>query len=119
MPLTVTKGFAAPEVEQACTRALELCRQVEATPQLLPVLTRLSALYASQGKLRMARELTEQLLTLAESAQDRTFLLIAHYGLGHALCFIGELAPAREHVEQGFGLYDLSSITPYSSSTSG
>ena len=37
-PLIVTKGYAAPEVERAYTRALELCRQVGETPQLFSVL---------------------------------------------------------------------------------
>ena len=36
--LMATKGYAAPEVEQAYARARELCRQVGETPQLFPVL---------------------------------------------------------------------------------
>ena len=32
------RGSAAPEVEQAYTRARELCLQVGETPQLFPVL---------------------------------------------------------------------------------
>ena len=38
VPLMATKGYAAPEVEQAYTRARELCQQVGETPQLFPVL---------------------------------------------------------------------------------
>ena len=87
MPLVATKGFAAPEVEKACTRALELCRQLAETPQLLPVLTRLSVLSMSQGKLPTARELAEQSLTLAQRAQDRASLLVAHSVLGNTLFF--------------------------------
>ena len=37
-PLMATKGYAAPEVAQAYTRARELCQQVGETPQLFPVL---------------------------------------------------------------------------------
>jgi predicted ATPase len=36
--LMAVKGQAAPEVEQAYTRARELCRQMAGTPQLFPVL---------------------------------------------------------------------------------
>jgi predicted ATPase len=36
--LTVTKGFAAPEVEQAYTRARELCQQMGDISKLFPVL---------------------------------------------------------------------------------
>ena len=45
--LMATKGFAAPEVEQAYTRARELCRQVGETPQLFPVLLGLWVFYLS------------------------------------------------------------------------
>ena len=38
VPLSATKGYAAPEVEKAYTRARELCQQVGETPQLFPVL---------------------------------------------------------------------------------
>jgi predicted ATPase/class 3 adenylate cyclase len=105
-PLTATRGYAAPALERACTRALELCRQLGETPQLLPVLMPLSSLYISQGKLQTARELAEQSLTLAQMAHDRTFLQRAHNMLGNVLFFMGELAPAREHLEQGITLYD-------------
>ena len=37
-PLMATKGYAAPEVGKAYTRARELCQQVGDTPQLFPVL---------------------------------------------------------------------------------
>ena len=38
VPLMATKGYAAPEVERAYTRARELCQQIGETPQLFPVL---------------------------------------------------------------------------------
>ena len=37
-PLMATKGYAAPEVDRAYTRARELCQQMGETPQLFPVL---------------------------------------------------------------------------------
>jgi len=36
--LQTVKGFAAPEVERAYTRARELCQQVAETPEIVPVL---------------------------------------------------------------------------------
>ena len=54
----------------------------------------------------MARELAEQLLQLAESAQDSALLLKAHYVLGDVLFWLGEFALARVHLEQAIGLYD-------------
>ena len=43
--LLVTKGIAAPEVEQAYTHARALCQQVGETPQLVKVLFGLWRLY--------------------------------------------------------------------------
>ena len=60
-----------------------------------------------RAEYKTARELGEQLLTLAQSVQDPAFLLPAHYGLGVTLFLLGELTPAREHFEQGIALYDL------------
>ena len=67
----VTKGFAAPEVGAVYTRARELCQQVGETPQLFPALWGAVAFYLMRGELQTARELAEQLLTLA---QQRTRL---------------------------------------------
>ena len=60
--LMATKGYAAPEVEKAYTRARELCQQVGETPQLFPVLWGLWAFYLVRAELQTARELGEQLL---------------------------------------------------------
>jgi predicted ATPase len=63
--LMATKGYAAPEVEQAFARARELCQQIGETPQLFPVLLGLRSFYTVRGEYRIARELGEQLLRLA------------------------------------------------------
>src|SRR5262245_53098805 len=101
-----TKGFAAPEVERAYVRARELCQQVGETPQLFPVLLVLRAFYQQRGAMPTARELGEQLLNLAQRQQDLMPLLEAYYGLGTPLFWLGELASARAHLEQGIDLYN-------------
>lgn len=53
------KGYAAPEMEQATTRARELCQYLGETPQLVPVLGRLVPFYVSRGDFRTAQELAE------------------------------------------------------------
>src|SRR4030095_6013057 len=57
IPLVLTKGHAAPEVEVTYTRARELCRQVGETPHLFPVLLGLRRFYFMRGGLQVAREL--------------------------------------------------------------
>jgi class 3 adenylate cyclase/predicted ATPase len=104
--LATTKGWAAPEVERAYTRARELCQQGGNPLQLFPVLRGLWAFYLRRAELSTARELAEQLLTLAQPQQDPSFLLEAHLALGTTLYYFGELTLAREHLEQGIVLYN-------------
>jgi class 3 adenylate cyclase/predicted ATPase len=106
-PLISTQGYAAPEVEQAYTRARELCQQVGETPQLFSVLHGLWLFYFVRGELQTGYELGEQLLTLAQRVQDHAFLLEAHRALGTILFFRGELASAHAHLEEGATLYDF------------
>ena len=49
MPLSLTKGYAAPEVEKTVTRARELCQQMGETPQLFPVLLDCVVFYLNTG----------------------------------------------------------------------
>ncbi|MBI3757120.1 MAG: adenylate cyclase [Deltaproteobacteria bacterium] len=104
--LTAIKSWGAPEVEQAYARAQELCQQVGETPQLFPTLWGLWVFYYVRADYKMARELGEQLLRLAQSVQDPALLLEAHYALGVLLYILGELTSARIHLEQGITLYD-------------
>ena len=82
----MTKGNSAPEVEQAYARARELCRQVGETPQLFWVLAGLWVFYQNRPEYKTARELGEQLLSLAQNVQDPTLLMVAHGALGITLC---------------------------------
>ncbi len=62
--------------------------------------------YLARAEHKRAHELAEQLLRLAQSRQDPALLVGAHCALGVALFYLGELAPARTHLEQGSALYD-------------
>jgi TOMM system kinase/cyclase fusion protein len=104
--LSVAKGYAAPEVETVYARARELCRRMGETPQLLPVLLGLYSFYLLRAELQEAHELAAQLMRLAQSVQDRYFLLVAHEALGVTLTWLGEFAPARECLEQGIAFYN-------------
>jgi tetratricopeptide (TPR) repeat protein len=112
--LIVSKGGTAPEVEQAYVRALELCRQVGETPMLIPVLQGLRRLYALRGDRgdgQKARELGEQLLTLAQRQNDTALLQEAHWALGQTLYYLGELNPACTHLEQSSAFYTPQSLS--------
>src|SRR5262249_40196757 len=88
--LMVTKGYAAPEAEQAYARAFALCQQLGETPQLIPVLFRVWLVYINRDELQTARALAEQLLRLAQHAPALARLL-AHLAMGLTLYYGGEL----------------------------
>jgi class 3 adenylate cyclase/predicted ATPase len=104
--LIATKGFAAPEVEHAYARARELCQHVEDAQQVFPVVFGLWGHYHTAADLQTARELAEQLLTLAQHQNDPAFLLQGHRALGDTLNRLGEFVLACQHLEQGIALYD-------------
>jgi predicted ATPase len=104
--LVAIKGFAAPEVEKTVTRARALCQHLGETPQLFTVLWRLWAFYFNRGELQTTREQAEQMMRLAQSAQDRYLLSVAHACTGCILYWLGELTSARPHLEQVIALYD-------------
>ena len=104
--LIATKGYAAPEVEQTYAHARQLCQHLDDPQQLFPVLHGLRNYYNARAEYQTARALGEQLLTLAQQAQDPTLLLVAHRALGVTLFYLGVVATAHTHCVQGMALYD-------------
>ena len=99
IPLSVRKGWTHPEVAQVCARAHALCRQVGDVPELFPVLRSLALFHLVRSELRTARQLEEQLVSLAQRNADPLQLLDAHVLLGGTLVFLGEFSLAVEHFE--------------------
>jgi predicted ATPase len=110
--LIATKGWAAPETHATYTRTRELSEQLGKTTQLFRALRGIVSAYILEGKLQEARELGEQLLLLAERDQDPTLLLEARNTLGFASFYLGELVPARMHLEQGVVFYNPQQHSP-------
>ncbi len=100
IPLTSTRGYGVPEVEQAYFRARALCQQVGETPQLFPALYGLWRYYLLRAEYETAQELGEELMALAEQAEDPTFIAAGHRTLGSTLFYLGELDKARTHLER-------------------
>ena len=106
VPLVITKGYSASEVGAVYSRARELCQQMGETPQLFSVLWGLWAFYNARAEFQTSHELGEQLLRLAENAQDLALFVEAHFALGATLLCLGEFVPARVHLEKGIVLYN-------------
>jgi predicted ATPase len=105
-PLMVAKGFASPELGHACARARALCKQVGETPQLFPVLWHLGSFYSMRAEYQTALELCDQMLSLAERAEDAVLIALARWGLGYGLVRTGALAPGLAHLEHMIAFYD-------------
>ncbi len=105
-PLLATRGYAAPEVGHVYARARELCQQIGETPQLFPTLWLLNNFYGIRGEYQTAIELGEQMLSLAQRAQDPLLVAVGHLSLGWVLVHLGEFTSARAHLEHMIAFYD-------------
>jgi predicted ATPase len=113
MSLGVSRGFAAPEAEQALSRAYALCQQSGESLQLFTALSGLIRVYAAWAEYQTARQLAEQLLRLAESAQGPALFVVAHLLLGTVSHFLGEPVAAEVHFERALALYSPEQYLSY------
>jgi predicted ATPase len=98
--------YAVPEVERVYTRARELCQQLGDFPQLCRVLRGLWLFYMSRAENKIASDIAEQFLDMAQQLQDPIFLVGAHEGIGFSLFLSAKWIAALEHYEQSIALYD-------------
>lgn len=106
VPLTDLYGYTAADVEQAYMRARDLAARFGDTPALLPVLHGLYRFYTVRGRLHTAREVVQQLITVAEKTGDAKQIFIARAAMGAPLIHLGEFESAVEHMRRGMAAYD-------------
>jgi hypothetical protein len=99
-PLRLTKGYAAPEVEQAYARAAQLCEARQATPQSILLLAGMAATYIVRGANGAGLELSQRLLRRAEDSGDRSAIVEASLLLGLSHHCLGRHRDARAHLTQ-------------------
>ncbi|HEX5731429.1 MAG TPA: protein kinase [Blastocatellia bacterium] len=105
LPLQLALGYsisfsgdhASTEAGECMSRARELCAKMGETPQLFSTMHGLWIYYLVAAKLDTAREIGEQVVRLAEAAQNAVMLLGSHYALGATLQLMGEIPAAYEH----------------------
>ena len=102
----MVRGHAAPEVEAAYKRAHVLCQQLGDTQDMLPVLFGLWRFFVMRADYAMARQLGEDLLGLAKRSDELPAHVIPHYAVGFTCFCLGELLPARTHLEKGIAHYN-------------
>jgi class 3 adenylate cyclase/predicted ATPase len=118
-PLIHIKGYAAAETKAATEQARLLLEQADALgePPEDPLLL-FSVLYglcvanhvAFNGD--VARDLSAQVLQLAEKQRASFPRVLGHNLLGSCLLFRGEIAEGRTHLDQGIALYDPAEHRP-------
>lgn len=105
--LQVAQGYAAPEAERAYARARMLCEQTPEAGKLFRVLWGLWMFHYVRPDLPQARELADQLFTLANKTQEPAQFLHAREALTTTSFSLGEQVAATEHMKQAIALYDL------------
>jgi predicted ATPase len=89
------RGFAAPEVEAAYSRAHGLSRQMGETPELFRIVWGLWHFFIIRGDLAKARELSREVAQLGERLQDPSLAPHVHRTLGETAFWRGEFAATQ------------------------
>lgn len=102
--LTATKGYAAPEVENAYKRAYELCKTVGVGGDLFPVLWGFYAFSVVRSEFLEALDAATQMLDIADKLKDESMQIESHQALGLINYFMGQPQLAMRHIEKAFEL---------------
>ena len=106
IPLLATKGYGAEEVGKVYERARDLSQKVGDIPQLFPALVGQYRFYLLRGDLSKAFDISELLLSWAQTSQNSNLLLEATRSVGVTLFHMGEVTTGLEQLEKGIKYYD-------------
>jgi len=104
--MMAARGWGAPEVLQACTRARVLCEKLGDREQLFVALCGEASYHMISGSLRASDELGRQCLTLVQASGDHSLLLEAHHRQWATKFYMGDAAAADHHIGHGIAMYD-------------
>ncbi|MBV8356744.1 MAG: AAA family ATPase [Deltaproteobacteria bacterium] len=108
--LFVVTGPASNEAAASFSRAYELCRRGDESSDLILALVGLTRVHLFRGGVHKAREASEETLQAAGTIQDAATVATAHCTQGMVLHFLGELAQARERLEQALAMFNSISV---------
>jgi len=104
--LTVTQDPGTPAIARVYARAEELYQEVGDIQQHIAILLGLRRATQGQGEPKRAQPLAEEFLRLAQQAQDVALLMEGHVALGVCLFYLGHVAMAYTHLENGLAIDD-------------
>lgn len=102
---SATQGYAAPEVEGAYQRSLDLSRSLGKTADLFPALRGLCTFYIVRGALATARDVGQECLRLAEASGSAADLIESATALGYTLVYQGFLSEGQAQLARAIALY--------------
>jgi predicted ATPase len=100
------KGFGAPEVLHAMSRARILSEKLGEDRQLFMALCGEASYQMVSGHLQEADALGQRLMALAQSADDADLLLEAHHRQWATKFFMGHYSAAEQHLDHGLAIYE-------------
>ena len=106
LPLTLSRGYAAPEVEGAFGRAYELAGRLGEAPGLFEILDGLRAFYHVSANLKRAREIGDRLERLTAGMDDSRIAVRVELVQGAEALFSGRLLESRTRLDRAIELYD-------------
>jgi DNA-binding winged helix-turn-helix (wHTH) protein/predicted ATPase len=101
------RGFGAPEVFEAYTRAEALCERLGERADLFPALWGQWMFRLGRSELAASRDLCGRLLALADKSGNVDLKLQAHHAMWATAFANGALADTLHHAEAGIALYDI------------
>jgi class 3 adenylate cyclase/predicted ATPase len=100
-----TEGATSVRVSECCQRGLELCRQGEPTPLLLPFAFGQFTFTNCRGMVQEAASMARLFLSMAEGANSESGRVIGHRMLGTIFHEQGNALKAKEQLELSLQLY--------------
>lgn len=104
------KGFITPDVHQIYSDALDVLADLPQSSELVPVIYGLGQFYMLQGKWKTGFAFGKQCLSLAQTTNDPTALMLAHTLLGCTACYMGNLRLAIDHLKSSLSYYNYASL---------
>jgi DNA-binding winged helix-turn-helix (wHTH) protein/predicted ATPase len=100
------RGFGAPEVLDAYSRAETLCDRLGARADLFPAIWGQWMFRTGRGETGAGRRLGARLLAMAEKSDKPGLKIQAHHAMWSTSFVCGDLAQARTHAGAGLALFD-------------
>ena len=109
-PLIATKGFAAPEVEVAYSRAEHLARDLCDKKRLATALRGLCYLHHVRARFQRTDEFSMELVELAERSDDLLQIAEAHNARAFNLYHMGRHLPTWDHLQKSHEAIERGSL---------